>query len=79
VTIEFGDSQAEDAWDEGDDEEEKITILDRVVGQLKVNFSAKRRDDALRLVGKMEDTANRRALSADTRLGEIREALEEMG
>jgi len=68
----FGDADPEDSWDDGDDEDTKLDILERVVVSLRDEFHRGRRDDALRLVLKLEEARQQRA----DRLRDIRQALE---
>jgi hypothetical protein len=74
--IEFGDTHPEDAWDDEDDEDTKVAILERVVDVLEdqgteVNLS--RRDDATRLLDKLAAVTRRRT---DDHLDELRARLE---
>lgn len=74
VAPDFGDIDPEDAWDDGDDFETKIAVLNRIVDDLRARRAEDeprfefRRQDALRLVAKL--------LVARERLDDIREALE---
>jgi hypothetical protein len=69
----FGDIDPEDGWDDADSMEAKIDVLERVVLALAMLaiVPAERRDDALRLVDKLERTR-----AAPPRLSGIRHALE---
>ena len=52
----YADKDPEDAWDDGDDDEFKILILERTVTQLDHDVDDRhepRRVDALRLLGKL--------------------------
>lgn len=72
----FGDAAPEDAWDDGDPPETKLGILERVIAALRAlhKVPLERRDDALRLVAKLE-----RAHEGDPeRLADIRAALEDL-
>ena len=76
----FGDFDPEDEWDDGDDEEVKLRVLERVIESIRRRRddadAEPRRIDALRLVGKLEDRQVRRR--AHRRLSDIREQLETM-
>lgn len=74
--LRLGDIDPEDAWDDDDDDEAKIEILDRVIGSLNESFHQGRRDEALRLVSKMTDAGGFAA--DDVRLREIKDLLEAM-
>jgi hypothetical protein len=73
--IPFGDTDPEDAWDDGDPFEDKVAILERLVGVLRVRRTDERHDarraDALRLVDKL----GREGRDA-RRIAELRVALE---
>lgn len=73
----FGDDDAEDAWDDDDPVEAKMAILERVVAQLRTVWDDRgeaRRVDALRLLSKLEQEHG-----VDMRLRAIRDDLEELG
>jgi hypothetical protein len=67
----FGDFDPEDAWDDGDPDDDKLDILERVVDDLRQRRDGRfesRRRDALRLVAKLARSERaeriRRALEA---------------
>lgn len=57
--IAFGDIDPEDAWDDGDDVETKVAVLERVLEDLRARRAEDedrfefRRQDALRLLAKL--------------------------
>lgn len=69
----FGDVDPEDAWDDGDEDEFKLAVLERVISDLHEHRDERfepRRVDALRLVAKLAHTHGE-----DPRLDMIREIL----
>ena len=88
VGQEFQDKDPEDAWDDGDDGEFKLLVLERVVESIRRekrdgghNRAEARRIDGLRLLRKLEQAIvdEERDRSHDgARLRDIREALEKL-
>jgi hypothetical protein len=90
VSIEFRDKDPEDAWDDGDDSDSKLHVLERVVESIRgekrdshgdSERAERRRVDALRLLRKLEQVIvdEERDRSHDgARLRDIREALEKL-
>jgi hypothetical protein len=86
--IEFRDKDPEDAWDDGDDTDFKLLVLERVVESIRTEKrnggqerAEARRAEALRLLRKLEQKIvdEERDRSHDgARLRDIREALEKL-
>lgn len=59
VATDFGDDDPEDGWDDGDDVETKLAVLERVLEDLRARRAEDeprfehRRQDALRLLAKL--------------------------
>lgn len=70
-----GDVQPEDAWDDGDSEDQKLRVLERVVLALQREANEKRRLEALRLLAKLEALREIRT----QRIINVREDLETLG
>jgi len=72
IATDFGDDDPEDGWDDGDDFDTKLEILQRIVESLRARRDEPRfefrRQDALRLVAKL--------LADRERVVQVREALE---
>lgn len=59
----FNDYDPEDAWDDNDSEDQKLSVMERIVEALEdrsAHDRLARRDDALRLLGKLTSTSKRR-------------------